>query len=498
MNDVVAPAGAETPSPRASSFGGDLLKLVSGTTAAQVLTILVTPILTRLFAPDAWGLSAAFISITSVLSVIICLRYEQAILLPARDEEAANVTALALIATLVLSATAWLAFGLWGESVLGWLNMPELAALRWALPVSLLITGAILVLAQWNTRTRRFGILSMNTVTNATSITGARIGAGLAGWTTGGALILTGIGGSLLTLLLLAVRTWRQGLQQSWRSVSPSAIWSAMRRYSDLPLYGSWATLLNTISWQLPVFLLAAYFTPAVAGQYALGNRLVKLPMSVVGNSIGQVYFQRAANLKGSDRLAPLTEGIFQRLVTFGLPPMLFLTVAGRDLFALVFGPEWAEAGVYMQILAVWAFFWFISSPLATLLVVLEKQRFSLVWNILNFATRFLSLWIGGVWGNSYLAMGLFAGSGILMYGYLSFWLLMAAGVRLGAIVRILVMTTLTFLPAAAIMLLLRALGAALWLEVGVPGLMLMGYLAWSFRSEPRVLALLGRWRRRG
>lgn len=490
--EVAAPA---TP-PRKSSFGGDLIRLVSGTAFAQAVTILTTPILTRLFAPDAYGLSVAFVSITSILAVLVCLRYEQAILLPAQDEEAANVAALSLAATVVTSALTWLVFALWGGAILAWLNMPELEPLGWAIPLTLLVGGALFVLTQWNMRKRRFANVSVNNVISATTITGGRIGVGFAGWNGGGALIVMSLAGSAIAALLLALRTWRDDWRIHWRSVSLAGMAQSMRRYADLPLFGTWATLLNTISWQLPVFLLAAYFGPAVAGQYALGNRLVKLPMSLIGNSIGQVFFQRAAETKNRAALAPMAEGIFRRLVSFGLPPMLFLTVVGRDLFALVFGPEWAEAGVYMQILAVWAFFWFISSPLGTLFVVLEKQRFALGWNIVNFVTRFLALWVGGQMQSSYWALGFFSVSGIIVYGYLVFWLLAAAGVKLGTVLRILAINTLTFLPVAATLLLLRAANAPLWLEVGVPGLMLAAYWAWSFRSEPRLRALLGRVRR--
>ena len=61
---------------RKASFAGDVLKLVSGTTFAQLLAILAAPVLTRLYAPDAFGILALFSSITGILGVIACLRYE--------------------------------------------------------------------------------------------------------------------------------------------------------------------------------------------------------------------------------------------------------------------------------------------------------------------------------------------------------------------------------------------------------------------------------------
>jgi O-antigen/teichoic acid export membrane protein len=208
---------------------------------------------------------------------------------------------------------------------------------------------------------------------------------------------------------------------------------------------------------------------------------------------MGKVFYQRAAEVAPLGGLPALSEATFRRLVTFGLPPMLFLSVAGRDLFALVFGAEWADAGIYIQILAIWAFCWFVTSPLSTLTLVLGKQRFFLGWNIINFATRFLSLWIGGTSGSPILALALFAVSGVIIYGFLSFYLLQKAGVPVQRTMVILGKGVLSFLPIAAVMLFLILLDAPLWLEIGLPALLVGVFLLYSFRAEPRIRQVLER-----
>lgn len=486
-----------TASPRRGSFASDLLKLVSGTAFAQVVTVLATPILTRLFAPEAFGVGVAFSSILSVILVFLSLRYEQAIVLPVEDEQAANVAAVSLLAMAVITTASSIFFWLWGETFLDWLSMPELAPYLWMLGPGLLAFGLLQIFNSWNTRSRHFGQVATAQMINAFTTVGSRVASGLAGQATSGAMIATNIFGTACAVGQLGFLTIRRSGALFRRAVRPSAMAAVARRYSDLPIYGTWSSLLNSISWQLPVFMLTAFFAPAVAGQYALGNRIVKLPMSLVGDAIGKVFYQRAAESKHAGSLAALTEATYRRLVTFGLPPMLFLAVAGRDLFALVFGAQWADAGIYMQILAVWAFFWFITSPIGTLYLVLDKQRFFFAWNAANFATRFASLWIGGMMGSPLVALGLFGASGILVYGYLNLYLLHAAGVPPARTLSILGLYTLHFLPIAATMLLLKLIGAPLWLEVGLPGMMVAGYLLYAFRSEPRVQAMLGRFLRR-
>ena len=79
-----------------SSFASDVLKLAGGTAIAQILSILASPIITRMYGPEAFGLSALFASITGIVAVVACLRYELAIMLPEKDEDAANLLALGL------------------------------------------------------------------------------------------------------------------------------------------------------------------------------------------------------------------------------------------------------------------------------------------------------------------------------------------------------------------------------------------------------------------
>jgi len=202
-----------------------------------------------------------------------------------------------------------------------------------------------------------------------------------------------------------------------------------LKRYKNFPLIDSSSALLNTISWQLPALLLTAFFSPVVAGFYSLGFRVLQMPMSLIGGAIAQVFFQRASEAYHDGTLEPLVENIFVLLLKLSVLPILLIAVAGEELFIVVFGVTWGEAGVYAQILSIWAIFWFISSPLSTILSVREKLTLGLSMTLLNFSTRLLSLVIGGVLGSAILAMTLFSVSGVLVYGFSCFVFLRLAGV---------------------------------------------------------------------
>ena len=54
-------------------------------------------------------------------------------------------------------------------------------------------------------------------------------------------------------------------------------------KYKNFPLFSSWSTLANTISPQVPTFLLAYYYGTSVVGYFSLANQVVNMPMGIVG-----------------------------------------------------------------------------------------------------------------------------------------------------------------------------------------------------------------------
>jgi O-antigen/teichoic acid export membrane protein len=86
-----------------SEFNRNALTLVSGTAIAQAILVLISPILTRLYSPADFGDLALFISITSIIGVIANGRYELAIMLPEKDEDAINVAAAGFLFNILIS-----------------------------------------------------------------------------------------------------------------------------------------------------------------------------------------------------------------------------------------------------------------------------------------------------------------------------------------------------------------------------------------------------------
>lgn len=447
-------------SSRSSSFASDVLKLVGGTAFAQALGILASPIITRLYGPEAFGLLAIFISITSIIEVVACMRYELAIMLPKADEKAANLLALCFLSVMAVSGLTLLALYFWGDTLISLLKAPGLIPYLIMVPPFVFINGVFLALNYWNSRTRCFGRLSVARITSSLATTGTQLWAGFAGHVTGGSLIGASLIGVSVSTAVLGTQILRDDHEIFRRSISRRGMTEGLKRYKRFPLIDSSSALLNTISWQLPAFLLAAFFSPAIVGYYALGFRMLQFPMSLIGGSIAQVFFQRASKARSDGTLPILVENVFHSLVAIGIFPILTVTIIGPELFAVIFGDAWFEAGLYAQILSIWAFVWFISSPLSTLWAILEKQAFGIRITSLNFVTRIISLVLGGVTGSPVIALALFAFSGVLVYGYLDAKMLLFSGVRLSNARKHLFSSLRLFFPFGIILVGLKIVNA--------------------------------------
>ncbi len=478
---------------RRSSFAPDVMKLVGGMAVAQVLAVLAAPILSRLYSPDAFGTAAVFISIASTIGVIACLRYELAIMLPEHDGDAANLLAVSLsIVLFVTSLTAVIVLCA-GDLILRMLNLPNLSSYLWLLPLFVLPNGVFLALNYWNSRTKHFGRLSVAKIFQSGATNGIQLGAGVVGQAQAGSLIEGGVLGAVVATTVLGVQIWRDDRQEFIRAVRWPRMLEWAKRHRKFPFFTTWSALLNTLSWQLPTFLLAAFFSPTVVGYYALGNRMLRLPMNLVGSAIAQVFFQRASETQQVDGdLASVVAPLFRRLVAWGAFPMLLLAVIGKDIFIVVFGREWAEAGVYTQILSIWMFFVFISSPLSTLYSVLERQQSALLINMLLFVTRLVALATGGLLGSARLALSLFAVSGVLIYGGLSAWIMRTSGVSyrnaFGIAAKYLTVSFLIIFPVGIVKC-LKPDQSFLVLLVGSATAII--YALFLLRDEPKLVAQL-------
>ena len=135
MDETAADAAEKhSDNSKKESFAFDVLTLAGGTTFAQIITILSVPVLTRLYGPQDFGVWTLYISITSIISVIACLRYEYSIMLPESDEEAVNLLGLSFLAVVFVSGLTLPILWYFKEPIAGILNSQQIGDYLWLVP----------------------------------------------------------------------------------------------------------------------------------------------------------------------------------------------------------------------------------------------------------------------------------------------------------------------------------------------------------------------------
>ena len=361
---------------------------VTGAALGQIIVLAASPLLTRLYTPEDFGILAVFSAFLGILGMAVCLCYELAIPLAEDDADGVNLLALSLAVTVVVSIAMGVAVEVWGEPITRLLNSEALGPLLWLLPVGLLAMGSARSLIYWAIRRHAFGRISRTRISRSLGQVAIQLGAGFLALGPIGLLIGQIVGQSAgITTLAVAFhrnegRLWRA---VGWRDMIRVAV-----RFSNQPKFGAGAALLSNGGRLAPAVLIAAIHGPEVAGWFALAQRILTTP-TFFSVAVGQVYLGEASRLtRAGEGIYALFKATAWRLLAYGALTMGPLVVAGPQLFDLVFGSVWGEAGRYAQFLAFIALGQLVVGGILQTLTVLQRQDVQLTWDTIRFGALLL------------------------------------------------------------------------------------------------------------
>lgn len=362
-----------------SSFARNVITLMTGTTVAQAIPIAITPVLTRMYSPEDFGVLALFVAITTILGSVANGRYELAIMLPVEDDDAINIAAMGMLIATILSVFLFFPAFFLNDYFIEKLNNQFIGFWLYFVPPVVWLLGFYNVLSYLNNRKKCYKDMANATIYKSVAQAMVQINVGAIKATAGG-LISGQIASSIAAntrLVINASRQYQVG-HISWFEMKRLA-----QRYSDFPKYSMWAVLANTLSYQLLNMLITLFYSVATLGFYSLAQRILGMPSSLIGDSIGRVYFQQATIEKNeTGRAIKIFRSTTKKLIIlsciFFIPLYFILPL----IFAVAFGEKWRIAGEYAQIILPIFGFRFISAALSNTNNVFEKQGVALLWQI--------------------------------------------------------------------------------------------------------------------
>lgn len=167
----------------------------------------------------------------------------------------------------------------------------------------------------------------------------------------------------------------------SWRDCR-----QAVRAYWRFPLVFAPMASFTLLAQQGPVFVVAHRFTATEVGQFAMADRIVAVPIALIGLAVGAVYEGEMAERirSGAPNVAVVYLKTSAILAAVGLLGGVLLWLLGERVTTLALGATWSRAGEVLTVMAVVLLSRMVVNPTRAFLQLLEKAREAFVLEVLR------------------------------------------------------------------------------------------------------------------
>ncbi len=409
-----------------SEFNSNSLILIIGTTVGQAIPIAISPILTRIYTPEDFGVFAVFLAITAIFSSIANAKYELAIMLPKKDEDAINILALGLFITILLSLFLLFFVIIFNNNIVDILGNKEIGIWLYFVPVSVFFVGLFNLLNYFNTRKKKYKDIANSNIIKGVIFATIQLTVGIA---KNGATGL--ISGQILSLIFANIKLLKNIFEEESiiKKINRIKMLALGKKYISFPKYTMPEAFTFAISRQFINILVSALYSVGTLGFYSLSQRVVGLPLTIISNSVRQVFFQMAIKEKSkTGNIVHTFHTTVKKLTFIGLPFFILIFFTAESLFAFVFGEKWSIAGTYVQLLIPLYFIRFVVDSLLSTVYIFQKQKISLYWQLSLFLFSILSIYFCHIYEYNFISfLYIYVSVSILHYITLFFILKKAA-----------------------------------------------------------------------
>lgn len=385
---------------------------MSGTALSQGILIAATPILTRLFTPENFGFLALYLAIVGTISVVSSWKYELAIMLPEDEEDAKALVFLSIIITIFTSLIVFIILFIF-KGYLGAIT-ENIKLFIWLVPLGILINGLLQIFVTWGARNEQYKSVANTRVAQSSVTVLSQLSLGVISLSSL-SLIYGNVMGVFSSFIYLFYKTSKKHYIQL-TNISKKRMIENLSKYRNFPKFQSTSVLMNSLSQHLPIFLLTLFYSAEIAGFYSLTHRALTTPVRLLGNSVRQVYYQRASKIfnKNESIRQILTKSTLG-LVKVSIIPFVIIGIFAQSIFIFVFGKEWLVSGIYAQLIIIYIFALTINPPSVMTIQILGMQKFSMVYEIFLAIFRFIAIYVGyTLYNNHFISIGLFSFVGVV------------------------------------------------------------------------------------
>lgn len=387
----------------------DSAKLLSANVIAQVIGIIVYPILTRIYSPEDFGVMNLFCSIAGILALFATAEYQSAIVIPRNNKDA--FVLIRWIGVIMIGITLFILLSLpFAHPIAQLFNTPHLADWYWLMPICVITIAGWNVINYWYIRRKEYGAISRYQYSLSILSASSKVGLGYGGLLQGGLIISIVFG--QFTALLASI--WNNRcLWLSLHRATPFSLqesWKVAKRYRKFPIFNLPRSIVNYISGQLPVLLFAPVFGERCVGFWGMAILLGFAPITMISKTLYQILYGYIANAqKNQESILPFIRRFTFRVIAIELPLLVILYFAMPTLVTWILGVEWLPTADMLQWMLPWIGVIVLTSSTSFFSDLFQQQKTGLYFEIASALTRLGSIGIGIYFHNYMVAVACYA-----------------------------------------------------------------------------------------
>lgn len=348
-----------------------VMVLTTGTVLAQAIGYLVSPILTRIYSTEEMGELGIYMRAVGFIAAMATARFELTLPLPKYEGHSFLLYKLSLKISKIVILSMAFALGLY--YVFNPISIYNLTFMSLTIASTFFLVFINLG-TNWSIRSKNFKSISQQRIINSIVSNGLRWLFGIFSFGGIGLIIATMIGYMVSSVSFIREFVLLQREKFSGYSKKKNIV--LVKEYREFPIINLPHVLVDLGRDLLIAGFVVYYFGKDEFGSYNHSYTMLRLPMIIIGASIGQVFFNKCSEIvnNGGSTLS-LVKQTFFTLLALSIVPFTVIFFYGEPIFSFVFSESWADSGYYSEIMALWLMVNFLNSPLSSLPLVLRRQK---------------------------------------------------------------------------------------------------------------------------
>lgn len=358
-----------------------ILHMGLGTVLAQMINIVVQPILTRIFPTETLGIYTYLISLATMIIPVASLKLDMLIVSEPNEKEAQYITDACIIINILISLIYAIVI-IFGYQVSDNNIFNKYGIIIYVVPVLVFTNGLRFLFISYLNRYKEYKTISIIAIIREAIRAVIQVGAGFL--SLGVFSLSMGYAVSPLFGLNIQMRNYLKELKERPRINLKKFKEIVLVKGKRQILFLVPAQFINSFSASLVTISITALFSAKILGYYSAGVRILDIPIVFITSNVSKVCYQRISENVANKK--PVLRTLMSVIIVLSAVSIMgfgTLYVIAPRLSEIVFGQGYRVAGEYIRCLCVMYAVRLVATSFAGVYTVFKKQNFELILNIL-------------------------------------------------------------------------------------------------------------------